>query len=342
MVLTPGTVDADGIKVFGKPVGGVLVNKRQGVATIHGGVFTDNQGRHVKSQCGETTIINPISIRQNVVSILQSVDFDFQCGNGLLIEPEFIYKKNAGASPLGASHSPVVFQQLIEDEEMSARCVGGKMVTEVAMVRFCTVTHSAGAKESVTRVNGLRVIPYGGFATTAFTSAIMETRADTIEAKSAKTTLEVSDFRGPITCYGIGYNSYGGTSLASKLNVTVAENFNTLGGTGSSPFYKTSGTTIRALQSFRFSNNTQFRSLYTELDFNVNALPVGCCVTVDLATCTITNGPGWAASGYATFHCVDQYFGATTRSVWAIKGSATAANTMYWTQDGGTTWGQIK
>lgn len=341
-VLTTSAIDADGIKVFGKPVAGVLTNKRQGVATIHFGVFTDNQGRQVKSQCSETTIINPISIRKNVVSILNGVDFDFQCGNGLLLEPEFIYKKNAGTSPLGASFRPVIFQQLIENEEMSAHCIGGKMITEVAMLGFCAVTHSAGAKESVTKVKGLRVIPSGGLATTAFTTSIIETRADTIEAKSARTTIEVSDCNGPFECYGISYTSYGGTALTSKLNIVVKDNFNTLLGTAYVPFYKASGTVCRAVETFLFRNNTGFRSLYTDLDFSVNKLPVGCCVVVDLASCTITGGPGWAASGYATFQCVDQYIGATGRSVWAIKGSATAATTMYWTQDGGSTWGQVK
>lgn len=341
-VLTTSAIDADGIKVFGKPVAGVLTNKRQGVATIHFGVFTDNQGRQVKSQCSETTIINPISIRKNVVSILNGVDFDFQCGNGLLLEPEFIYKKNAGTSPLGASFRPVTFQQLIEDEEMSAHCIGGKMITEVAMLGFCVVTHSAGAKESVTRVKGLSVIPSGGLATTAFTTAIIETRADTIEAKSARTTIEVSDCNGPLGCYGISYTNYGGTALTSKLNIVVKDNFNTLLGTTYHPFYKASGTVCRAVETFLFSNNTGFRSLYVDLDFSVNKLPVGCCVVVDLASCTITGGPAWAASGYATFQCVDQYFAATGRSVWAIKGSATTAATMYWTQDGGGTWGQVK
>jgi hypothetical protein len=341
-VLTTSAIDADGIKLFGKPVSGVLANKRQGVATIHFGVFTDNQGRQVKSQCSETTIIKPISIRKNVVSIPNGIDFDFQCGNGLLLEPEFIYKKNAGTSPLGASFRPLAFQQLIEDEEMSAHCIDGKMITEVAMVGFCAVTHSAGAKESVTKVKGLRVIPSGGLATTAFTTSIIETRADTIEAKSARTTIEVSDCNGPLGCYGISYTDYGGTALTSKLNIVVKDNFNTLLGTAFPPFYKASGTVCRAVETFLFRNNTGFKSLYGDLDFSVNKLPVGCCVVVDLASCTITGGPGWAASGYATFQCVDQYFGATGRSVWAIKGSATAAATMYWTQDGGGTWGQVK
>ena len=342
-VLTPGTTDADGIKVFGKPVAGVLTDKRQGVCNIYGGVYTDNEGRHVKVQCSEVSINNPVSIRQNVVTVTNSADFDFQCGNGLLSNPVYIYKKNGATSPLGTSHSPVIFQQLIENEEMVAVSDGGKMITETGMPRYCLVTHSAGAKASVTRVKGLRVLPSAGLATTVFTESIMLTAANTIEAKSTQTTLEVSDCSGPIPAYGIGYTSYGGTSLTAKLNVIVANNENTLtSGTLVQPFYKLSGTTIRALKSFLFKNNTGFRSLYSDLDFTVNTMPVGCVVVVDLATCTVTGMPGWAAAGYGTFHCIDQYFGATGRSVWAIKGSATVANTMYFTQDGGATWGQIK
>ena len=342
-VLTPGTVDADGIKVFGKPVAGVLTDKRQGVCNIHDGVYTDNEGRHIKVQCSEVSINNPVSIRQNVVTITSSADFDFQCGNGLLSNPVYIYKKNGATSPLGTSHSPVIFQQLIENEEMVAVSDGGKMITETGMPRYCLVTHSAGAEASVTRVKGLRVLPSAGLATTVFTESIMLTAANTIEAKSTQTTLEVSDCSGPIPAYGIGYTSYGGTALTAKLNVIVANNENTLtSGTLLHPFYKLSGTTIRALKSFLFKNNTGFRSLYTDLDFTVNTMPVGCVVVVDLATCTVTGMPAWAAAGFGTFQCIDQYFGATGRTVWAIKGSATVANTMYFTQDGGTTWGQIK
>jgi len=47
-------------------------------------------------------------------------------------------------------------------------------------------------------------------------------------------------------------------------------------------------------------------------------------------------------AGYATFHCIDQYFATTDKTVWAIKNNATVAASMYFTQNGGTTWGQIK
>lgn len=341
-VKTPGAADADGIKIFGKAIGGILTNKRAGVATIHGGVFTDNQGRHIKSQCSETTIINPISIRQNVITIIQSADFDFQCGNGLLLEPVYIYKKNGSVSPLGASHSPVVFQQTIQDEQTSSKSIGGKMITEVSMPRYCTSVHSANSKESTSRVEGLRVLPYNGFVTSAFTSGLMNFNASTVEAKSYKTTLEVINCKGPFPTYAIGYDSYGGSSLASKLNIIVRDNENTLvGGTIYAPFRNTSGLPIRNLQSFLFSNNQGYQAFYTDLDFSINTLQPGCVVVVDLSSCTVTNGPGWTASGYATFHCVNEYFG-IGKSVWAIKGNADTANTMYWTQNGGTTWGQVK
>ena len=341
VLCTPGTTDADGIKVFGKS-SGVITDKRAGVCTVYGGVYTDNQGRQFKSQCSEVTLFAPRSIRQNVVTIAASIDFDFQCGNGTIIDPVFIYKKAGATSPIGSTHSLVTFQQLITDEPMVARSIGGHMITEVAVSRYASVIHSAGSKESTTIVDGLKVTATGGLATAVFTVGIIETRADTIGAKSDVTTIELRNCSGPFACQGISYNSYDSSVLTSKLNIVCRDNTNTLTSTVAKPFYKTSGTVIRALKSLNLGNNTGFQSLYGDLDFTVNTLPVGCCISVDLATCVITGGPGWAASGYATFHCIDEYFGATGKSVWAIKGSATVATTMYFTQDGGSSWGQIK
>jgi hypothetical protein len=343
ILCTGGTADADGLAVFAK-AGASTYNRREGRAVIHEPVFIDCQGRSFKSQCSDVTVIRPRVKRQNVVSIEQGNDFDFQFGNGLLIEPDYEYRLNGATSPLGSSFSCVSFQQLLDDAPMHAKSIGGTLRTEVSIPRYAAVVHQSTALHSETEISGLRLIPLGSLTTTVFSRAILETSVSTILAKTAKTKLTVRDVSGPNSVYAIGYTGYTTGDLTSKLSWEVTGLRNTLAIASTNlTFHKLSGNQVLAVESFMVRGNVGYRDFLSgALTFTMNALPVGCSFTVDLAAAVVTGAPGWAASGYAFVECVGQYFADTDKYIRASVGSATGANTVFWTQDGGATWGAIK
>jgi hypothetical protein len=340
-ILCPvGGTDADGIKCFAKP-GASTYRWREGRVVIDAPTFVDCQGRSYKSQSCDDLIVRPKVRRQNVVTIAQGHDFDFQLGGGVVIEPDLEYRLNGGVSPLGSSFTPFSFQQQLEDAPMHSKVLGGTIRTEVQMQRIALQVNQEAAQASVTEIDGLRVIPLGALATSTVNRAILETRADTIQAKSHDTTMIIRNVVGPINAYCVGYTNENGTGVADKMRVVCEGNRNTLGNALLRPWYALSGTVIRSPKSLMLARNTGWRDLYGDLDITVRDMVPGCTLTLDLATCVVTGGPGWTASGYGTFQCLSQWDG-TDKTVMATKGSATAANSMYFTISGGTSWGQIK
>ena len=341
--------DADGIAVFGYQAGGAS-SARQGTAVINEPIFINCQGRSFKGQIADVVVYRPrVERTGSVVAIAQGADFDFQLsGEALLHEPVYEYYETGGVSPFsvaGSSFSSVVFQQTLDDREMSGRSIGGTMYTQAQLSRYASLIVGTTAKESVCAVNGLRVIPVGSFASSAFSRAIVEFNAVNIVAKSAKTKIEVIDVKGPVQCYAIGYTNYTAGSLASKLSVTAADLTNTLGAASAArPFQQLSGSTILAVEAFTFKNLNGFRDLMPAgWTFTFNQLQSGTAFTVDIATVVATGAPGWGASGYAFIECVGGgYFGTTDKNINVYKDNAAAASTVFYTRDGGTTWGTIK
>lgn len=334
-VLCPsGGTDADGIAVFAKD-GASTYNYREGTVTIVSPVLIDCQGRSVKSQCSDTTILNPRVKRQMVVSISQGTDFDFQSGNGKVIEPHYEYRLNGATSPLGASHTCVSFQQTLDNLPMVGKSIGGELLTEVLVPRYASVIHQATALASETEVSGLRVKPLGALVTNTIDRAIIETSAATIVAKSAKTRLIVRDVSGPLNTWGIGYTGYTTGDLTTKLSWEVTGLNNSLPITGANlPFKALSGSSIAAVERFLMRDNHGYLDLITMTAFDVRNLIPGCKFTATLGSTTITNGPpAIGASGYAIFECTGQYFDDTDKTV-----SVTVNGIRAWTQNGGTTW----
>ena len=338
-----GTVDADGIATFGKVLGGIAA-ARGGVANINEPVFVDCQGRSFKSQCSDTTVFRPRVFRKDVVSISQGVDFDFQSGGqSLLIEPYYEYRLNGATSPLGSSFSCVAFQQYLDDKQNTGKSIGGVLRTEVLVNRYALVAHQSTALASYTQVDGLIMEPIGALTTTAIDRAILEFLGDEVGAKSTKTTLVVRNCRGPIDTYAIGYTSYDGSALTSKLSFEITGNTGTLA-TARAAFGNLSGTVITAVEKFILRNNYGFRSLVPSgWTFNFNSLAAGNSFTVDIATVSATNAPGWGASGYAFIESLDQWFGTNDQHIRVTVNNAAAANTVFFTQGGSIpTWGTIK
>jgi hypothetical protein len=344
-VLVPSlsSFDADGIATFGKAIG-TTYNSRPGKVTINQPTFVDCQGRSFKSQCSDCTVIRPEVRRKNYVSITQCVEFDFQFGNGLVIEPVYEYRLNGATSPLGASHSCVAFQQVLDNATMCGKSIGGVLLTEVIVPRYAGVFHQSGSLYSHTEVSGLRVIPIGGLTTNAIDRAIIETDMSTVVAKTAKTRLVVDNISGPIQCRVIGYTSYTSGSLAAKLSWSVQNCTNTLAVVSASrPFAEISGSGVTEVESFIMRNNQGFRNIFSSgWTFTFNKLVPGCLFTADISGVVATGAPGWGASGYALVEVLDCWFGATDKMIRVTVGNAAAANTVFYTQDGGTTWGTIK
>lgn len=344
-VLVPSisSFDADGIVAFGKTIG-TTYNSRPGKVTINQPTFVDCQGRSFKSQCSDSTVIRPKVRRRSYVSIDNSVDFDFQFGNGLLIEPDYEYRLNGATSPLGSSHSCVAFQQLLDNATMCGKSVGGVLRTEVLVPRYCLAVHQSGSLYSHTEVSGLRVIPIGSLTTNTIGRGIIETQADTIVAKSAKTRLVVDNVSGPIQYPAIAYTSYTSGSLATKLSWSVQNCTNTLAVTSTNlPFRPISGSTITEVESFIMRNNQGFRNLVSAgWTFTFNKLLPGCQFTADISSVVATGAPGWGASGYALVEVLDCWFADTDKMIRVTKDNAAAANTVFYTYDGGATWGTIK
>lgn len=339
-----GTVDADGIATFGKSLG-TTYNARGGIVNINEPVFVDCQGRSFKSQCSDTTVFRPRVFRQNVVSITNASDFDFQTGGqSLVIEPYYEYRLNGATSPIGSSFSCVSFQQLTDDKQSVGKSIGGVLRTEVLIPRYSFTSYQPTALASYAEVSGLVIEPIGALTTSAIDRAIIEFEADKVGAKSRKTTLVVRNCRGPIGAYAIGYVTYDGSVLTSKLSYEIVDNYNTLSTPTLSVFSSLSGTLITAIEKFVVRNNYGFRSLMPAgWTFNFNSLASGNLFTVDIATVSATNAPAWGASGYALIESVDQWAFTNDQHIRVTVNNAAVANTVFFTQGGATpTWGAIK
>jgi hypothetical protein len=339
-----GTVDADGIATFGKSLGGTYA-ARGGIANINEPVFVDCQGRSFKSQCSDTTVFRPRVFRKDVVSIQDSVEYDFQTGGqSLVIEPYYEYRLNGATSPIGASHSCVAFQQLADDKQNVGRQIGGVLKTEVIIPRYALAIFQPTALASYAEIDGFIIIPIGTLTTKAIDRAILEFEADAVGAKSTKTSFVISNCRGPIGTYLIGYTDYDSSTLTSKLSFEITDNNNTLSTPTTAAFAGLAGTTITAVEKFVLRNNYGFRSILpSNWVFNFNNLASGNSFTVDIATVSATNAPAWGATGYALIESLDQWFNTNDQHIRVTVNNAAVANTVFFTQGGSTpTWGTIK
>jgi len=344
VLIGAGNTDADGIATFSKNTG-TTYSARTGRVVINEPVFIDCQGRSYKSQCSDSTVNRPKVFRKNAVAITQAVEFDFQAGNGFVFEPEYEFRLNGATSPIGASHSCISFQQVLNDNAMRGKSIGGVLKTEVMLPRYVSAIYQTTASYSEIEVSGLRVIPLGSLSTTAIARAIVEiNNMSYIVNKTEKTKIIVRDISGPVQCFGIGYSSYTSGSLATKLAIEVTNCFNTLGPSSSArPFHNLSGTAVTDPETFLFHNNYGFRDLFANgWTFSFNKLVPGCVFTVDIAGVTATGAPAWGASGYAVIECIGCWFSDTDKVIRVTTGNATAANTVFYTQNGGATWGTIK
>lgn len=338
-------VDADGIKVFGENNAASPAVQTLGKVTIQGGTFVDCQGRSVKSQCSDTTLINPYFKRQYHVSIINGHDVDFQSGNGLIIEPTFEYKKNGSTSPLGTSHRPVAFQQRVSDLPQLGKVVGGSLKTEVDMPNFAILVQESTSAYSETVIDGLSIETFGALATTVFTRSILETDMSTTVAKTPGTKIVIRGVSGLMNCFAIAYTGYTSGSLASKLEYEITDVRSTLTPTDSRLFHNLSGNQVGEVKAFLIRDNANFRDLLLNAVFNFNSLTPGCRFRVLVGSVTATNAPSWTSGRYAFIEALggpgDAPITATSRNVRVTVDNAGVVENVFYTSDGGTTWGEL-
>lgn len=339
-------VDADGIKIFGINNATDPALQTLGKATVQGGSFIDCQGRSIKSQCSNVTVINPYFKRQAYVSIINSHDVDFQSGNGLLIEPTFEYLLNGATSPLGTSHIPVSFQQRISDVPQLGKCVGGVLKTEVSMRNFALLTQVSTSAYSETQVIGLRIEPIGALLTSAFTRAVLETEMNVIVSKSSGTRITLRDISGPMTCAAIGYTGYTVGAASDKFDYEITQVNSTLAANANSLIITNiSGNQIGEVKAFLIADNANFRDVLASVIFNFNNLLPGCKFRVVTNSGTFTNAPSWTAGRYAFIEVLggpgDIPVTSTNRNIRVTVDNAGVVENVFYTSDGGTTWQEL-
>ena len=347
---SPSGADADGIKVFGK--GNTVANARtEGRAVIYSPILIDCQGRGIKSQCSDTTVIRPYTKRQMVVMTTQGHDFDFQKGNGLILEPEFEYRLNGVTSPLGASFTPVAFQQNITGFPMYAKCTGGVLKTECVVPQFGYAFHNLGGSGTVgdsyaeTEFSGLRVEQIGSFTGNVFNRCVVETAIAPIVDKTTETKIIVRDISGPFNTAALGYTGYTSGDLSAKLTIEVTDIFATLDPSGTNRtkvFQSLSGNFITSIKSFIFRNINGLIPL-TDNGFPVDfrTLKAGCQFFVEIGDVTQTNNPAWGSSGYALVECIADFFAKSPDEAFTrvTLGGGLNPEDFFFTRDGGANWG---
>jgi len=334
-------IDADGIALFGK--NNASTSNVGGRAVVIAPLLVDNQGRSLKSQCPDVTVISPKVRRKMVVTIGSTSDFDFQRGNGIIIDPDFEYRLNSSTSPLSTGFHPITFQQNMTDGPMVSIVTNATIRTEVAMYGYVSTVHSGNETSSI-EVNGLRVVPVGTFATAAFTRGLLEFNAAEVGVKTKKTTLSVRNVGGQMGGKGITFTGFDSAnaamvaSIAANLSVEVDNYKNTLA-TSDFVFRSTAGSEILSVERFNFRACYGIKSfLPGAWVFTFASLVPGCEFGVDLATVVATNPPPWPTSGYAEIRAGIDNIGAGFRFAEVTIASATATCTKFTTGDGGTTW----
>lgn len=292
-VLTPGTTDADGIKVIALQGAGVY-NKRAGSMTLISPTLTDNEGRSIKLMVSESVIVNPKIHRKSVVAVTGLMDIDYQIGGvHELIAPFFEYLKNGGTDPINVQWHPVSWQQQCIDATNSLKIRGGVTRTETAHWGPVSVVVGASSLGGDVDVDGWEYVSLSGLGASV-TRALVEIDAGQVQAATA-THISARNMRGNFS--GAVVLGYTGASAAntSKLSFDLRHNENTGADSATSTVLgKLSGaTTINQVGAFSLRDNAGFADLLGSGGWVFDALTLkpGCEFTYVRASSTFTNGP---------------------------------------------------
>lgn len=336
-VLTPGTADADGIKVIAKSGAGTY-NKRNGSLTLISPTLTDNEVRSIKLQVSESVIINPKIHRKMVVAATGSTDIDYQIGGvHELIAPFFEYLKNSGTDPINVSWHPITWQQQCIDGSNSLKIRCGVTRTETAHYGPVSVVVGASSLAGDVAVDGWEYVSLSALGA-AVTRALVEIDAGQVQAATA-THVSARNMRGNFS--GAVVLGYTGASAAntSKLSFDLRHNENTGADSATSTVLgKLSGaTTINQVGAFSLRDNAGFADLLGSGGWVFDALTLkpGCEFKYVRASSTFTNGPAGMAGTYPLVECL----GSISNGKRCVRVTEDTGATLkfYYLQDG-TNW----
>jgi hypothetical protein len=202
------------------------------------------------------------------------------------------YYKNGSTSPINASHSVFAFQQVVDDAEMYGCARNTTIVSDVAIPRIALVVE--GGDASITEIDGLKMLPAGGLATTMITECIMEVNAAEVLAKSTTTRTVVTNVDAPNTNPVIGYRGYVGstaTDFTSKWSVKVDNCATSLAITGDATraISDIANNRIKAWQSFEIGDNPGYRNWYRAMAICIKRIKAGTKMSVLLDDCTFVD-----------------------------------------------------
>lgn len=336
-VLTPGTTDADGIKVIAKQ-GAATYNKRSGSLTLISPTITDCEGRSIKLMVSESSIVNPKIHRKSVVAVTGLMDIDYQIGGvHELIAPMFEYLKNSGTDPINASWHPVTWQQQCIDATNSLKIRGGVTRTETAHYGPVSVVVGASSLGGDVDVDGWEYVSLSGLGA-AVTRALVEIDAGQVQAATA-THVSARNMRGNFS--GAVVLGYTGASAAntSKLSFDLRHNENTgADNAASTVLGKLSGaTTVNQVGAFSLRDNAGFADLLGSGGWVFDALTLkpGCEFKYVRASSTFTNGPAGMAGTYPLVECLGSI--SNGKRCVRITEDTGATLKFYYLQDG-VTW----
>lgn len=295
-VTSPIDIDADGFAIFSRMQDGFTT---QGVASFINCRGRDNKGRHIKSQCSNTTVVGGKFTRQYISTIQQGVDLDFQAGNGVVDGVTLEYKKNAeGASPLSTSFIPVAFQNKQQDAEKVSTVNNLTIYTEVEIPVVCYLFNGGrSTTASVQNVAVYDILSKPAGSNTLQRCAVEFEANELLGSEGLK--LRVSDVSVNTSSALIGYTGLSSNEdLSQKLSVYACNNRNEL---NSATFRAISGSIISDMK-FTFAANGGFNT-FLEPGFKINFDNVApnIDVTFDIGNTQIFNGPvSFPSSGYAS------------------------------------------
>jgi hypothetical protein len=348
--------DADGISIAGKPSPSDALNDlRLGRVVVDSPVFIDCQGRSFKTQCSNVTVLAPRVYRKDIVTITNSVEFDFQRGNGTLVGARIEYRLNGSTSPLGSSHSVVGFQHPLQNAEGCAMLSGMTVVSDVAFDRIAVATCTSLSQSFAIAVENVTCVAGSALSGTMVTRAIVEmgNMTSTVVAMPGTASITIRDVRGPLACKGFGYTLYSTGAIASKIELSVTRFHNTLAaGTFSDAIGALSGTGIDSFDSFVVRENNNVRNAIYSFSgaipsFDFAKLAVGNVFAVDLSAFgTITNAPPWQTGpgGFAIVEVLQSIGPSTlTKAIRVTAFGTTPRNQpkVWMSYDNATSWHEV-